>query len=134
MHVDRTTMLLPKLPQWSELEFVLAQSVSSRNVRIRLISTANETPIDASAIFVRINALTGEAECELDVEWNGNCKLGDDAVGFRVCHLMQSAVILRNYDDLPTPWMRLKPGFEIENVVIDDDLLRTRRCVRCRIA
>lgn len=134
MHIDRTTMLLPKLPQWSELESLLAQCVSSRNVRIRLISTTNEMPSDASAIFVRISSLTGDAECELDVEWNGNCKLGDDAVGFRVCHLMHSAVILRNYDEFPTPWMRLKPGFEIEDVVVHDDLLRTRRCVRCRVA
>jgi hypothetical protein len=134
MHVDRTTMFLPQWPKWSELESLLAQIASSRDVRIRLISTTNERLIDSSAIFVRINALTGDAECELDVEWNGNCKLGDDAFGFRVCHLMQSAVILRNYDDFPTPWMRLKPGFGIEDVVIDDDLLRTRRCVRCRVA
>ncbi|XZE19333.1 hypothetical protein SH449x_004650 [Pirellulaceae bacterium SH449] len=133
MHVDRTTMLLPKHPDKAELESLLIQLASPRQVHVRFLSTGTKASGAPTAIEVRTNNLTGAADCELDIYWNGNCKLGDDAVGFRVMQIVQCDVVLRNYDESPPSWILLRSGYKIDHLTVDENLLRSQGCLRYRV-
>tara|TARA_A100001391_G_scaffold202997_1_gene194138 strand:- start:686 stop:1093 length:408 start_codon:yes stop_codon:yes gene_type:complete len=131
MRIPFTPFLIRAPATWDDLTQALLEATEGRSSDLRYItSPAGVTDVPTSIEVVR-TPVTGESDYEIEVYWKNRCRVGDDAVAYRIAVALGTPVIVPNRDVDPNDWLLVTHDGDLYTpIVLDLKLMaRDRRIV-----
>ena len=120
---------------WDDVTRTLLDATEGRASDIRYVKSRDAVTDKPSSIEVVRTALTGDADYEIEVHWKNQCRLGDDAVAYRIAGALGTPVVLPNRDVEPYDWLLVTHDGDIYTpIVLDVELMERNRRIAYRRA
>lgn len=130
MRFSYTPFFIRSPESWDDLSRTLLDATEGRAARLRYVASRDAVTDSASMIDVVKKPLTGEADYEIEVHWKNHCRLGDDAIAYRISRAMRLPVIVPDRDHEPNDWLRVTHNGDIYTLIdLDIELYARDLCI-----